>query len=204
MTPKAIACFQPPSIYDRSLQNGNYRVLWGILRLVEGAVIALNGVVSEAEQTRSPVRRVPSRRHQGHGSSEDIWTWPPLAIHIWCDRVSEALIYFMLIFSPWAFGSTDERDMNILNGVAAGLGALLAGKWIFRWRTGYRPLRWGEPNGPNSMPRSPAFTLCAKRLTWTLAMLSVLVPAYCWLSGWNARALYVWNEFRFQYFPNYI
>jgi hypothetical protein len=94
--------------------------------------------------------------------------------------------------------------MNILNGIAAGLGALLAGKWIFRWRTGYRPLRWGEAKEPNTMPRSLALTSWAKRLTWTLAMLSVLVPAYCWLSGWNARALYFWNEFRFEYFPNYI
>src|SRR4029078_6338817 len=77
-------------------------------------------------------------------------------------------------------------------------------KWIFRWRTGYRPLRWGEPNGPNSMSRSAALTFGAKRLPCTLSMLSVLVPAYCWLSAWNARALYVWNEFRFEYFPNYI
>src|SRR5919108_1610382 len=61
-----------------------------------------------------------------------------------CDRLTEGLIYFGVVFAPWAFGTTEQWSIRIMNSVAYILGALLLLKWIIRWRTGYSPARWGE------------------------------------------------------------
>jgi hypothetical protein len=61
-----------------------------------------------------------------------------------CDGVTEALIYFMVIFTPWAFGTTQQGSIWTMNVSAYLLGGLLFAKWLIRWKTGYRPARWGS------------------------------------------------------------
>ena len=51
--------------------------------------------------------------------------------------MTEMLIYFMLVFSPWAFGTTEPWSIWIMNYAAFGLGALLITKWIIRFTTKY-------------------------------------------------------------------
>ena len=48
------------------------------------------------------------------------------------DKLSEILIYFMVIFSPWAFGSTENWSIWTMNISAYILGVLLISKWGIR------------------------------------------------------------------------
>src|SRR5438552_18965304 len=59
------------------------------------------------------------------------------------DYLTEALIYFMVVFSPWAFGTSEEWSMWVMNVSGYCLGLLLAGKLAIRWLKGYEPGRWG-------------------------------------------------------------
>ena len=69
-----------------------------------------------------------------------------------CDGMTEALLYFMAVFAPWAFGTTERWSIWTMNLAAYALGALWFAKWSIRWRTGYRPMRWG---GEADEVRSP-------------------------------------------------
>ena len=61
-----------------------------------------------------------------------------------CDGVTEGLIYFGVVFTPWAFGTTQNWTIWTMNVVCYLLGAALIMKWGIRWRTGYPPPRLGE------------------------------------------------------------
>src|SRR5205823_12843 len=60
-----------------------------------------------------------------------------------CDYLTELLIYFMVVFSPWAFGTSEEWSMWVMNVSGYCLGLLLACKLAIRWLKGYAPGRWG-------------------------------------------------------------
>src|SRR5258708_5345668 len=59
-----------------------------------------------------------------------------------CEYLSEALICFMVVFSPWAFGTTQPWAIWTMNAAGYVLGLLLAVKLVIRWLKGYRPARW--------------------------------------------------------------
>ena len=61
-----------------------------------------------------------------------------------CDGITEAVIYFMVIFTPWAFGTTENWSIWTANIAAYLLGGMLVVKWVIRWKTGYAPVRWGD------------------------------------------------------------
>ncbi|MDA1277103.1 MAG: hypothetical protein O2960_24070 [Verrucomicrobia bacterium] len=61
-----------------------------------------------------------------------------------CDGLTEAVIYFMVVFSPWAFGTTQDWSLWTMNVCGYVLGALLITKWMVRWKTEFRPERWGD------------------------------------------------------------
>src|SRR5258708_12835988 len=66
-----------------------------------------------------------------------------------CEDLSEALIYLMVIFSPWAFGTTQPWAILSMNAAGYLLGLLLAAKLTIRWFKGYRAARWDcKPIGP--------------------------------------------------------
>jgi len=56
-----------------------------------------------------------------------------------CDGVTEGLIYFMVVFTPWAFGTTQTWAIWTMNVTAYVLGVALVTKWAIRWKTGPSP-----------------------------------------------------------------
>src|SRR4051794_31187853 len=50
------------------------------------------------------------------------------------DGCTEVLLYAMIIFSPWAFGTTEPWSMRWMNAGGYALGALLIGKILLRRR----------------------------------------------------------------------
>jgi len=115
------------------------------------------------------------------------------------------VIYFMLVFSPWAFGTTQRWSIWVMRGCGYVLGLLLLAKLVIRLRKDYRPARWGggreeEPKqsaerNPNLFAesrRSPKEVSCSRRsrLNFLLAVLTVCLVLYCLVSALNARGSY--------------
>jgi hypothetical protein len=107
-----------------------------------------------------------------------------------CDGLTEGLLYGMIVFSPWAFGTTQGRAIWTMTVAGCALGGLLVAKWIIRWRTGYEPSRWGS-----GKPRW---------LVVSLAVLTVLILGWCLLSAVNARATFDQKQLGFEYHDRYI
>ena len=61
-----------------------------------------------------------------------------------CENGTAGLIYFMVVFSPWAFGTTQPWAIRTMDVAGYLLGLLLALKLWVRWQKGYRPARWGR------------------------------------------------------------
>ena len=61
-----------------------------------------------------------------------------------CDDLSGPLIYSMVVFSPWAFGTTQPWSIWLMNAAGYLLGLMLSFKLFIRWFKGYRPPRWGS------------------------------------------------------------
>src|SRR5438093_6729642 len=131
--------------------------------------------------------------------------------HRICDGITEAVLYFQVVFPPWAFGATEHWSIWTMNAAGYALGALLFAKWWIRWRVGYRPARWGEGENQVSedgrgqtenverggVRRERQRSPIAKRLTFSLAALTVLVLAYCLISSINARSTFVSQQMAF-------
>src|SRR3569832_2239331 len=109
------------------------------------------------------------------------------------DRFSVWIIYAMVIAAPWLFGCFDPLAVWIMNWASYALGICLAGKWLVRWKMGYRPPRWDDedPNEKRARTR--------RVLTRTLAVLTVLILGYILISALNARATFHLFEQRFEY-----
>ena len=99
---------------------------------------------------------------------------PPVLRHL--DTASGALLLFLTVWAPWAFGSVRWEEIQVMNWTGAAMGALLFAKQAIRWRTRHAPARWAEPTPPG------------RWAVRTLAVLSVLFPAYVLVSVLNARA----------------
>jgi O-antigen ligase len=123
-----------------------------------------------------------------------------LRLHRGCDAVSGTLFYFMVIFSPWAFGTTVSWAIWTMNAAGYAAGLLLLIKLGIRLLTGYRNPRWGEggtEEGADLAGKSPA----GRVLTRGLAILTVIILGCCLASAWNARATYNRQAGAFEYHP---
>src|SRR5437899_9677172 len=80
-----------------------------------------------------------------------------------CDGLSEVLIYLMIVFSPWAFGTTQLWAIWAMNDAGYILGLLLAVKLVIRRVKGYRPPQWGQKAQDKDERRPSWFT--ADKLT---------------------------------------
>jgi hypothetical protein len=116
-------------------------------------------------------------------------------LHRTSDRLTECLIYFAVLFGPWAFGTTQPWSIQIMNGVGVALGLLWLGKLLIR-ASGYQPLRWTNVSGEGKSGRCVA---AERRYTWMLAAGTVCTLLYCLVSVWNARAIYHPDEWSFEY-----
>src|SRR5262245_29487684 len=104
-----------------------------------------------------------------------------------CDGLTEATLYFMVVFSPWAFGTTQDWAVGVMNSAGYLLGAVLVAKWVFRWRAA----RDASVNNVCSANLRSSYSQRAAYGNWltrTLAGLTVLLLVYCAVSALNARA----------------
>lgn len=126
-------------------------------------------------------------RHSRHPLARDI------QIYRVGEFLSEVLIYSMVVFSPWAFGSTDDWAVRVMNGGGYILGLLLAIKLAVRARTGYQPPRWDTGN---------RLKAGGGKLKKALVGLTFAVPAYCLVAALNARSTYRLDLRGFDYHPS--
>jgi O-antigen ligase len=118
-----------------------------------------------------------------------------------CDDMSGALILPMIVFSPWAFGTTQPWAIQCMNAAGYALGVLLLAKLFIRKVKGYPAPRWdafSSRSGTLSRRRHPA----TRRLTRTLAVLTLAVLADILISALNVAAHYDENTRVFQYQPH--
>ena len=92
----------------------------------------------------------------------------------------------MVVFSPWAFGTTQPWSIWTMNGLGYLLGILLGIKLVIRKWSGYQPARWGENY---SISRNDNARL-TQLLVRTLGVTTILLLAFCLLGVINARSTY--------------
>lgn len=125
-------------------------------------------------------------------SEESPWPGRPAGMLRLLELATEVLLYGLVCFSPWAFGATQDWAVRWMNGGCYGLAILwLAQLGWARWTRQVRP-RWipavaGRSRGP-------------RWWTVSLAVATVLIPAWCLVSALNARADFVYPPGRWEYF----
>ncbi|MBM3840166.1 MAG: O-antigen ligase family protein [Verrucomicrobia bacterium] len=134
--------------------------------------------------------------HRSPQRSDRIRT--PAAYKI-CEGVSGSLICVAIVFTPWAFGTTQDWSVWTMNVLCCLLGAVLVAKWLIRRQTAYKPARWGEAREIGGIRLESPGQRIARYLTVSLAAMSAVLLAYCLASVWNARATYLPLENRFEY-----
>jgi hypothetical protein len=108
-----------------------------------------------------------------HASGHSRLSW-------WLDGTTEAIIYGMVIFSPWAFGTTQPWSMGWMNAA----GYLLGAMWICKVLLRRRAVVGDVACAPGAM-------IGRWLLVFTLAIL-----AYIFVSALNAEFVYVPAEWR--------
>jgi hypothetical protein len=150
-------------------------------------------------------------------------------IYVACEQLTEGLIYLMVLFSPWAFGTSQPWSVWVMNCAGYLLGGMLMVKLIIRSLKDYHPPRWDDPQeaavrAPQSASRSHDSEtknrepegrsqrfevsrqrgVAASRFTAVLAALTVAILGYCLTSAFNARATYQPEALSFIYHDGYI
>jgi O-antigen ligase len=112
------------------------------------------------------------------------------------DRLTELLIYFGILFGPWAFGTTRQWSIDVMNGVGFAAGTLLLLKILLRFGGDNASLAWSAHGaGPSSQRAARA----ERRFTSLLAVSTIAIVLFCFLSAWNARAIYHTDQWNFEY-----
>jgi O-antigen ligase len=106
-----------------------------------------------------------------------------------CDDLSGMLIFPMLVFGPWALGTTDPWSVWTMNIAGYAVGVLLLVKIFIRGPKGYVALRW-ENLSSHSATKTRHRDPLARLLTRTLAGLTLAVLAFCLVSALNSRSTY--------------
>ncbi len=106
-----------------------------------------------------------------------------------CDDLSGMLIFPMLVFGPWVFGTTQPWAIWTMNFAGYALGILLLVKIFIRGPKGYTALRW-ENYSTHSATKTRHRHPLARLLARSLAGLTLAVLAFCLVSALNARATY--------------
>lgn len=130
--------------------------------------------------------------------------------HAVCDQVTGSVLCAMVVFGPWAFGTTEPWSIWSMNAGGLLLGALLLSKWAVRSSCGYYPPVWGRAGGegcpsvPRDSDRAPGLAVRKNERSpgWAakaLAALTAVVLAYCLVSALNARATLTADLLQFNY-----
>ena len=144
--------------------------------------------------------------------------WPLVSCDV-ADRLTEWFLYAIVVFSPWAFGTTQVWAMWVMNVCGYTLGALLLFKWAVRRASGYYPPQWETAaNGqrkafgvhslgcqmpPNALKRGHQTRMGSQNqnccLTKVLGGTTIAILVYCLVSALNARAHFSRDDAGFQY-----
>lgn len=115
-----------------------------------------------------------------------------------CDHFSEWLIHFMVVFSPWAFGTTQSWSIWTMNITGYLLGMMLVAKLLIRGSCNYQPARWdGGATDSGSRRR-----VTGRTAVFGLAFFTVAILAYCLMAALNARSTYNAMQMEFIYRPH--
>ena len=115
-----------------------------------------------------------------------------------CDDLSGMLLFPVLVFSPWAFGTTEPWSIWTMNIAGYALGILLLIKLFIRGPKGYTALRW-ENISIHSATKTRHLHPLARLLARSLAWLTLAALAFCLLSALNARSTYDPDTRLFEY-----
>jgi hypothetical protein len=131
----------------------------------------------------------------GAGSQETPGSRHPRASAAYrlCERLTEATLYGMVFFSPWAFGTTQPWAVWVMNVAGCLLGGLLAAKGLVRWTTGYCPVLRHHSERQKRLSGS----------LWlgpAMAVLTVSFLLYVLAGALNARAAFDAEHLDFEYF----
>ena len=96
------------------------------------------------------------------------------------NALTEAVLWVMILFAPWAFGTTQAWSVRAMNAGGYVLGTLLLTKTLLRRTTSHKP----QLPGPT------------RQITAALFGLTVAILSYILISALNAEFTYVPNEFR--------
>ena len=124
-------------------------------------------------------------------SSENRASPTPMAYSV-LDTISAAVIVFLIIATPWFFGTTEDWSVWTMNVACYVLGGLLILKHLVRGVKKFEPQRWEEET------RSAAWF----RRIFLVANLAVL--GFCLVAAINARATFTLFEQRFEYHENFV
>jgi len=122
-------------------------------------------------------------------------------LYRFCEDLTEPLVYAALVFSPWAYGTTQPWSIWTMNIAGYVLGLLLLTKLVIRWGKGYRPSRWDQRPAAPERPSAEGHRLRALRLMKVLAVFTAAILAFCLTSAINARATYQPHALLFEYHP---
>ncbi len=92
----------------------------------------------------------------------------------------------MVIFSPWAFGTTQPWSILVMNSAGYSLGCLWLAKWQMR----------SYLNGRDALTPTDS---TSRWFLVSLVALTFLILGYVLVGALNARAIYVRGEWRFEY-----
>src|SRR5437016_2518433 len=106
-----------------------------------------------------------------------------------CEDLTEVLIYLMVVFTPWAFGTTQPWSIWTMNIAGYVLGLLLMSKLFIRRAKGYHPPRLDYGTTGLRDNRIAGF-ITAQKLTKALALITVALLLYCLTAALNARSTY--------------
>lgn len=118
-----------------------------------------------------------------------------------CDDFSGAILLAMVVFSPWAFGTTEPWSIWCMNWAGFALGFLLLLKLLIRLGKGYPAPRWDHYStrtGTLTRRRHRAHRV----LTRLLAGLTLAILGYILVSALNRAADYDTDTRLFQYHPH--
>ena len=106
-----------------------------------------------------------------------------------CDDLSGVVIFAMIVFSPWALGTTQPWSIRIMNTAGYVLGILLLTKLFIRNAKGYPAMRWKNlSRRPGAHPDQEQTS--ARLLARALAALTLVILGYCLIGAMNAGATY--------------
>ncbi|MAT10370.1 MAG: hypothetical protein CMM02_05105 [Rhodopirellula sp.] len=122
-------------------------------------------------------------------------------LHKLADTFTEILIYFIVIFSPWAFGTTETWSIWAMNISAYALGFLLISKLTIRWKLKYKLYVTPEKTGFSS--KQKRISSIQKKCNILLAGIMLLLLAYVLTSAINARASFDLIAKEYTYFKEF-